>query len=80
MIRRLAKAMAPTTEEIRRLARRETDPALAGRFAPITRGPVVAVLVLAAVGAAALLVAPFRLAAAALRRPGDGDDAPGAPR
>jgi hypothetical protein len=79
MIRRLAKALAPTSEEIRRLARRETDPREVGRFQPITRGPVVAVLVLAAVGVAAIVVAPFRLLAAAVGRPradGPGADGP----
>jgi nucleoside-diphosphate-sugar epimerase len=66
-VRRLARAMAPTSDEIRRLARRETDPAEADRFQPITKGPVVALLLLGAVGLAALVVAPFRLFAARRR-------------
>jgi len=46
--------LEPTEREIRELALRETDPAQARHFAPIVRGPVFAVLALAAVGLAAL--------------------------
>ena len=47
--------MEPTARdrEIIRLARREVDPAHAAEFAPITRGPVVAVLGLGLLGVAA---------------------------
>jgi hypothetical protein len=44
----------PRDREIIRLARREVDPAHAAEFAPITRGPVVAVLGLMAIGVIAV--------------------------
>ena len=50
----LLERLKPTDREIRALALRETDPAQAARFAPIARGPIFAVLALAAVGLAAL--------------------------
>ena len=50
---------------MRELALRETDPAQAGRFAPIARGPVFALLALAGVVLAALPACALRL----LRRP-----------
>jgi len=46
--------LEPTEQELRELALAETDPAQAGRFAPIVRGPLFAVLALAVVGLAAL--------------------------
>ncbi len=46
-------APSPRDREIIRLARREVDPATAAEFAPLTRGPVVAVLGLGLLGAAA---------------------------
>ncbi len=48
----------PRDREIIRLARREVDPAHAAEFAPVTRGPVVAVLGLGCLG----VVAAFYLA------------------
>jgi len=46
--------LEPTERELRELAFEETDPARAARFAPIARGPLFAVLALAAVLLAAL--------------------------
>lgn len=80
--RGLLAALAPTSDEIRALARRETDPAEVEHFQPICRGPVMALLLLGLVGLAAVIVVPFRLLAAPFRRPGEapaGDDAPRAP-
>ena len=57
----LLERLKPTDGEIRELALRETDPAQAARFAPIARGPVFAVLGLAAVGLAALPACLARL-------------------
>lgn len=62
----MLERLEPTEREIRELALQETDPARAGRFAPITRGPVFAVLALAVLALAALpgilrrLIAPPR--------------------
>jgi hypothetical protein len=50
----LLERLKPTEREIRELALRETDPSQVERFRPITRGPLFAVLGLAAVGLAAL--------------------------
>ena len=50
----MLERLVPTERELRELALAETDPARARRFAPIARGPVFAVLALAAVGLAAL--------------------------
>jgi hypothetical protein len=47
-------------QRIRDLARRETDPRHAREFAPVTKGPVVALLALLVLGIAAL---PFVVAA-----------------
>ena len=46
--------LRPTEAEISDLALRETEPKLAADFSPITKGPVVAVLLLAGVAMAAL--------------------------
>jgi hypothetical protein len=62
--------LEPTERELRELALQETDPARAGRFAPIVRGPVFAVLALAVVGVAALPGILRRL----LTPPAQGDD------
>lgn len=53
--------LKPTGEEILHYARRETDWQYAPRFEPLTRGPVVALLVLAGVGLAAALMTPARI-------------------
>ena len=50
------------------LARREADPAHAAEFAPVTRGPVVAVLGLAALGVAAGAYVAWRQVAALFGR------------
>lgn len=57
----MIERLKPTDREIRALALRETDPAEAERFAPIARGPLFAVLALAAVGLAALPSLVWRL-------------------
>ena len=51
----LIDRLKPTDREIRDLALRETDSALAHRFDPIARGPVFAVLALVVVGVALAL-------------------------
>jgi hypothetical protein len=51
---RLVAALKPTDAEILALADQETDPAQCARFEPIARGPVFAVLALAAVGIASI--------------------------
>lgn len=65
--------LKPTDSQIRTLARLEADPRHVARFAPITRGPVFAVVALACVGIAALpwilAGAVIRLARALFRRP-----------
>lgn len=53
--------LQPGPDEIERLALRETDPSHYAEFEPITRGPVAAVVIVLAVGMAAVLVTPFRL-------------------
>ena len=64
----LLERLKPTDDEIRALALRETDPGEADRFAPIERGPVVAVLGLVCIGIAALPSLVMRL----LRPPREG--------
>ena len=59
--------LKPSHSEIRELALRETDPAQARRFEPIARGPLFALVALAAIGLAALPSALWRL----LRGPRD---------
>ncbi len=53
--------LKPTEDEIRELALRETDPAHVGDFQPITKGPVVAILILACVGLIAIPATVYRL-------------------
>lgn len=48
------RSLYPRPEEIQALARREVDPREYARFEPIARGPLFALLALAAVGLAAL--------------------------
>ena len=57
----LLERLKPTHREIRELALRETDASQADRFAPISRGPVFAVLALGAIGLAALPSLVWRL-------------------
>lgn len=57
-MRQLLQHAKPNRREIQDLALRETDPGRAGQFAPIARGPLLAVLALALVLLAAL---PFCL-------------------
>ena len=57
----LLKRLKPTDREIRALALRETDSAEAAQFTPITRGPIFAVVALAAVGLAAIPSCLIRL-------------------
>ena len=46
--------LKPNEAEIREVALRETDPDFAGEFLPFTKGPLVALLILAGVGLAAV--------------------------
>jgi hypothetical protein len=50
----LIDAFRPTQRELQDLARAETDPDQVARFQPICRGPLFAVMVIAAAGVAAL--------------------------
>lgn len=67
----MLERLEPTGRELRDLAFEETDPARAARFAPIARGPLFAVLALAAVLVAALPGLLRRLVSPPA--PGDGD-------
>ena len=67
---RIANALKPTDREILALARRETDPREADRFAPICRGWLFAVIALAAVGLAALPACLVRAARGLFARDG----------
>ena len=64
----LLGSLRPTPAEIERLALRETDPAHVDEFEPITRGLPFAIASLIAIGAAAVVVSPFRLAMRLLAR------------
>lgn len=55
--------LKPDDTEIRRAALRETDPRFAAEFEPFTKGPLVAVLILAAVGLATVPLTLWRLIA-----------------
>ncbi len=57
----LSNLLKPTDAEIRALAVRETDPRRVAEFEPIVKGPVGALLILAAVGLAAVPMTLFRL-------------------
>ena len=63
--------LKPTDDEIEALALRETDPAQAARFGPITRGPLFAMLAMAAVVLAAIPACVVRIVRGLLgSRPG----------
>jgi hypothetical protein len=66
--KRLIAALRPDGEELLPLVRAEMDPKRYGSFAPITAGPLVAVLGLTAVGLLGMLSTPVRLARRLLRR------------
>ena len=55
--------LKPDDAEIRRAALRETDPRYAAEFEPFTKGPLVALLILAAVGLATVPLTLWRLIA-----------------
>ena len=57
----MIERLKPGETEIRELALRETDPTQARHFEPIVRGPVFAVLALAAIGLAAAPAMLWRL-------------------
>lgn len=57
----MADLLKPTDWEIRALAVRETDPRHVAEFEPIVQGPVIALLILAAIGLAAVPMTLFRL-------------------
>jgi plastocyanin domain-containing protein len=63
-----ADFLKPSDREIRELALRETDPARVEEFQPITKGPVVAVLILACVGIAAIPLTLWRLVSRGVRQ------------
>jgi len=65
--RELLAHVKPTEDEIVRLAVEETDPSRVAKFEPVARGPVFALLALAAVGLAALPSCLFRIVRGALR-------------
>ena len=54
-------ALKPDDAETRAVALRETDPANVDQFLPFTKGPVVALLILACVGIAAVPLTLWRL-------------------
>ena len=58
---RLLRLLKPSAAQIRRLSARETDPAYYRDFMPIERGPLVALLLPALVGAASVVAIPFAL-------------------
>jgi len=58
---RVLARLKPSAREIERLAFNETDQARASSFEPITPGPVVASLMLAAIAVAGIVCAPVRL-------------------
>jgi hypothetical protein len=67
--------LKPSEADIRRLAEQETDPALAASFEPVCRGPLVAFLILAAIGIAAIphfVLRTLRLAFGGASRPAQG--------
>jgi hypothetical protein len=53
--------LKPDEAEIRQAALRETDPRFATEFEPFTKGPLAALLILAAVGIAAVPLTVWRL-------------------
>jgi hypothetical protein len=57
----ISGTLKPTDREIRDLARRETDPREAARFAPICRGPLFALVAIPLVVLAALPSCLLRL-------------------
>ena len=66
--------LKPSEADIRRLAEQETDPALAATFEPVCRGPLVALLILAAVAVAAIprsILHTLRMAFGGTSRPPD---------
>lgn len=60
--------LAPSADEIERLARRETDPKLARHFEPLAIGPLPTIVTLGLIGLVAALIAPFRMLIALLKR------------
>jgi hypothetical protein len=57
----MLKYLRPTPNEIERIALRETDLHQYSDFEPITRGPIVAVLILTGVCCAAAILVPLSL-------------------
>ena len=68
MIRSMLAMLKPDHRDVVALALRETDPAQAQQVAPIARGPVVSVAIIAGVTLLAACWAPFRLLRQAVRR------------
>ena len=63
----LGAALKPRDEEVLALAEKEGQPDVAGAFQPICRGPLFAVVALAAVGLASIPGILLRLLKAAVR-------------
>jgi hypothetical protein len=61
--------LKPTDQQIQALARREAAPDSAAAFAPISHGPVVAVLALLAIGIVAIPLAFWQILMHVLVRP-----------
>jgi hypothetical protein len=64
----LIKYLQPTSSEIERLALRETDHRYCSEFTAITLGFPAAVVILVAIGFAAVVISPFRLIGGLLGR------------
>jgi hypothetical protein len=63
MIGAILDLLRPTPREVVNLARREADPRYVADFEPLHLGPVLSLLVLAGIGIAGAIAAPFRLIA-----------------
>lgn len=61
MLATLIDALRPGAPAVERLAQRETDPAFAYAFEPITPGPFAAAALLLLIAAAGAALAPLRL-------------------
>jgi predicted membrane-bound mannosyltransferase len=69
LLARVKKSLVPTDAEVVKLALRETDRAAYRDFTPITGGPLLAAVGLAAIGLLAVITAPLRIVMGLRRRP-----------
>jgi hypothetical protein len=60
-LNQLIARLKPSSKEIEELMLRETDPALAPSFEPLTPGPAAAAMLLALIAVAGVLLAPLRI-------------------